>query len=82
MKSFVHYSVLTFLLLFCCIETHAQIQVKSDGGVKVGTPPEQLSGLSSWDLQTKGMEVNIGNIKLHTKEGGMLPLPRRKRQLL
>lgn len=72
MKSFVHYSVLAFLLLFCRIETYAQIQVKSDGGVKVGTPPEQLYGVSSWDLQTKGMEVNIGDIKLHTEGGGYM----------
>ncbi len=51
----------------------AQIQVKADGGVKIGEAPQTLTG-QSWDIATKGLEANIGQVKMHTEGGGYLLL--------
>lgn len=59
-------------ILFSSLQ--AQIQVKADGGVRIGTAPGSALGQPSWQLTAKGLEANIGDVKLHTAGGGYMLL--------
>lgn len=54
----------------------AQLQINSDGGVRIGTVPTAglISGTGQWSLSSKGFEINYDDIILHTKGGGRLNL--------
>ncbi len=47
----------------------AQLQINSDGGVRIGTAPT-----GGWKTTSKGFEINYDDIILHTKDGGRLNL--------
>lgn len=67
-------SLLAIGLAICvCMPLSAQITVQSDGGVKIGTKPKNIVGLTgNWELESKGLEISIGDILLHTGSGGSL----------
>ena len=55
----------------------AQLQINSDGGVRIGTAPTLPTPEGStrqWSLSSKGFEINYDDIILHTKDGGQLNL--------
>ncbi len=51
----------------------AQINVRSDGGVRIGVPSSSIPGLRpTWKLTSKGLETYIGNVLFHTSKGHLL----------
>lgn len=57
-------------LLLCGI-ANAQIQVEQDGGIKIGTKPVVM-GVSRWGLSSKGLEVNVGEVRFCASNGATL----------
>lgn len=47
----------------------AQLQINSDGGVRIGTAPT-----SGWTLSSNGFELNYGDIILHTGGSGFVKI--------
>ena len=53
----------------------AQLQINSDGGVRIGTAPTGTAlWEGGWSLSEKGFEINYDDIVLNTKDGGKLSL--------
>lgn len=54
----------------------AQFNVQADGGVKIGTKPSTGNTIlkPQWSLESKGLEVSVGDILFHTPKGGKLQI--------
>lgn len=62
-------SVCIGMFLSGMLFSHAQIKVTGDGGVKMGVPPTSEVSGTSWRLPEKGLEVNLGEIRLYAANG-------------
>ncbi len=55
----------------------AQIEVNSDGSVRMGTTPGE-SNKSVWTMVSGGMEVNLGTVIFHTPDVGDVSISGRR----
>ena len=61
--------LLTIGMALTMTMANAQINVRSDGGVRIGTPPKPTLAPAAWTLTTKGFEVSLGDAVIHTGKG-------------
>lgn len=64
---------MTMGMVMAMTVANAQINVRSDGGVRIGTAPEVTGTRAGWKLTSKGLETNVGAVKFHLT-GGELTL--------